>query len=159
MQAIELKNKTILLTGVAGFIGSFLAKRLLETVEGIRIVGLDSVNDYYDVRLKESRLTELAQYENLVFIRGNIADAACIQEVFETYHPQIVVNLAAQAGVRYSITNPGAYIESNIIGCSFQCHKVTSMSIVFIIELARYDRTPVFPLQALYLRKDIPVPL
>lgn len=116
MQAIELKNKTILLTGVAGFIGSFLAKRLLETVEGIRIVGLDSVNDYYDVRLKESRLAELAQYENLVFIRGNIADAACIQEVFETYHPQIVVNLAAQAGVRYSITNPGAYIESNIIG-------------------------------------------
>ena len=125
---IDLTGKTVFLTGVAGFIGSNLAKQLLTTVNNIHIVGIDSMNDYYDVRLKEARLKELQEIaakpssaspshgEGFTFIRGNIADRALIDRIFAEYHPQIVVNLAAQAGVRYSITNPDAYIESNLIG-------------------------------------------
>ena len=113
---VELKGKTVLVTGAAGFIGANLAKRLLETVDGICIIGLDSVNDYYDVRLKEYRLEELTKHPSFVFIKGNLADKALITEIFEKHHPQVVVNLAAQAGVRYSITNPDAYMEANIIG-------------------------------------------
>lgn len=113
---IELRGKTVLVTGAAGFIGSFLSKRLLSDFEDIRVVGLDSVNDYYDTRLKESRLEELQKYENFTFIKANLADKDKICEVFSKYSPQIVVNLAAQAGVRYSITSPDAYIESNLIG-------------------------------------------
>lgn len=113
---IELRGKTVLVTGAAGFIGSFLSKRLLSDFEDIRVVGLDSVNDYYDTRLKESRLEELQKYENFTFIKANLAGKDKIGEVFSKYSPQIVVNLAAQAGVRYSITNPDAYIESNLIG-------------------------------------------
>lgn len=116
MLNIDLKNKTVLVTGAAGFIGANLALRLLDEVEGVTVVGLDSVNDYYDVRLKESRLEKLAGYANFVFIRGNLADQALVNETFEKYAPSVVVNLAAQAGVRYSIENPGVYIESNIIG-------------------------------------------
>ena len=113
---IDLKNKSIFITGVAGFIGSNLAKRLLSTVEGVKIVGLDNMNPYYDVRLKEARLEELEQFENFSFVKGNLADKAAIAAVFEKYKPQIVVNLGAQAGVRYSITNPDAYMEANLIG-------------------------------------------
>jgi len=118
---IDLTGKTVFLTGVAGFIGSNLAKQLLNTVNNIHIVGIDSMNDYYDVRLKEARLKEIeetlqAGLSSFTFIRGNIADRALIDRIFAEYHPQIVVNLAAQAGVRYSITNPDAYIESNLIG-------------------------------------------
>lgn len=116
MQNIDLKNKTVLVTGAAGFIGANLALRLLDEVEGITVVGLDSVNDYYDVCLKESRLEKLAGYPGFVFVRGNLADQALVNEVFEKYAPSVVVNLAAQAGVRYSIENPGVYIESNIVG-------------------------------------------
>lgn len=116
MQTINLKNKTVFITGVAGFIGSNLAKRLFTDIEGITIVGIDNMNDYYDVRLKEARLEELQQYGNFSFIRGNLADKAVIMNIFETYHPAAVVNLGAQAGVRYSITNPDAYIEGNLIG-------------------------------------------
>ena len=113
---IDLKNKSIFITGVAGFIGSNLAKRLLSTVEGVKVVGLDNMNNYYDVRLKEARLKELEQFEKFSFVKGNLADKAVIESIFEQYKPEIVVNLGAQAGVRYSITNPDAYVEANLIG-------------------------------------------
>ncbi len=113
---VDLKHKTVLVTGAAGFIGSNLARRLLEEVEGIRVVGLDNMNDYYDVRLKEHRLELLSTKPGFVFIKGDLADRACVDGIFEAYQPQVVVNLAAQAGVRYSITNPDAYIQSNLIG-------------------------------------------
>lgn len=113
---IDLKNKSIFITGVAGFIGSNLAKRLLSTVEGVKVVGLDNMNNYYDVRLKEARLKELERFENFSFVKGNLADKAVIKSIFEQYKPEIVVNLGAQAGVRYSITNPDAYVEANLIG-------------------------------------------
>lgn len=116
MAKVDLKNKTIFITGVAGFIGSNLARALFDSVEGIKIVGIDNMNDYYDVKLKESRLEGLEKNPNFSFIKGNIADKETINNIFDTYQPQIVVNLAAQAGVRYSITNPDAYIESNLIG-------------------------------------------
>lgn len=113
---INLQNKTILITGVAGFIGSFLAKRVCVENPQSRVIGLDSVNDYYDVSLKDYRLTNLAKLSNFTFIKGNLADKKLIDDIFAKYEPQILVNLAAQAGVRYSITNPGAYIEANLIG-------------------------------------------
>ena len=113
---IELKNKTIFITGVAGFIGSNLAERLLKEIEGIKIVGLDNMNDYYDVRLKEYRLEKLSSSKTFSFVKGNLADKELINSIFEKYTPQVVVNLGAQAGVRYSITNPDAYIEGNLIG-------------------------------------------
>ena len=113
---IDLSSKTVLVTGAAGFIGSFLSERLLSDFEDIRVIGFDSVNDYYDIRLKESRLEKLQKHENFIFIKANLADKDKVSKVFREYSPQIVVNLAAQAGVRYSITNPDAYIESNIIG-------------------------------------------
>ena len=116
MTHIGLDEKTILVTGAAGFIAANLVKRLLSDVPTARIIGIDSVNDYYDVRLKEFRLNELSKKENFIFVKGNIADKALIESLFEKYKPTIVVNLAAQAGVRYSITNPDAYIESNLVG-------------------------------------------
>ena len=116
MAKVDLKNKTIFITGVAGFIGSNLARALVDSVEGIKIIGIDNMNDYYDVKLKESRLEGLEKNPNFSFIKGNIAEKETINNIFDTYQPQIVVNLAAQAGVRYSITNPDAYIESNLIG-------------------------------------------
>lgn len=108
--------KCVLITGASGFIGSNLALRLLKDAPQTLVVGLDNMNDYYDVRIKEARLKELQGYENYVFIRGNLADKGLIFEIFEKYRPEIVVNLGAQAGVRYSITNPDAYIESNMLG-------------------------------------------
>ena len=108
--------KTILVTGAAGFIGSYLVKRLCESSAEDVVIGIDNMNDYYDVRLKEQRLEELLQYPTFKFIKGNIADKQLVGDIFIEYRPQIVVNLAAQAGVRYSITNPDAYIESNLIG-------------------------------------------
>lgn len=113
---IDLKNTSIFITGAAGFIGSNLAKRILTTVEGAKVVGLDNMNHYYDVRLKEARLDELNKFENFSFVKGNLADKETITTIFEQYKPQIVVNLGAQAGVRYSITNPDAYVEANLIG-------------------------------------------
>lgn len=113
---VTLTGKTVLVTGVAGFIGSNLAKRLLQEIADIKVVGIDNMNNYYDVRLKEERLKELSGHESFVFIKGDIADKILINKLFEEYKPQIVVNLAAQAGVRYSITNPDAYISSNLIG-------------------------------------------
>lgn len=113
---IELDHRTILVTGVAGFIGSNLAKRLLRDYSGLKVVGIDNMNDYYDIRIKESRLEGLSSNPNFVFIKGDIADRKTIDDLFATYGPEVVVNLAAQAGVRYSITNPDAYIESNLLG-------------------------------------------
>ena len=109
-------GKTVFITGASGFIGSNLAKRILTTEPDTKVIGLDNMNDYYDVRIKEARLAELQKFENYTFIKGNLADKALINRIFEQYHPDIVVNLGAQAGVRYSITNPDAYIESNMIG-------------------------------------------
>ena len=107
---------TILVTGAAGFIGSNLVKAIYKRYDSPMVVGIDNMNDYYDVRLKEERLKELEQYPDFTFVKGNIADKTLIDHVFSEYKPQVVVNLAAQAGVRYSITNPGAYIEANLIG-------------------------------------------
>lgn len=109
-------SKTVFITGASGFIGSNLAKRILTTELDTKVIGLDNMNDYYDVRIKEARLAELQKFENYTFIKGNLADKALINSIFEQNHPDIVVNLGAQAGVRYSITNPDAYIESNMIG-------------------------------------------
>ena len=122
MQKIDLNGKTILVTGAAGFVGSNLVKRLFQDVKDAAIIGIDNMNDYYDVSLKEWRLKELeqlslnSQLSTFNFIQGDIADKATIDDIFEQYHPAVVVNLAAQAGVRYSITNPDAYIQSNLIG-------------------------------------------
>jgi nucleoside-diphosphate-sugar epimerase len=118
---IELSNKTILITGAAGFIGSNLVLRLLKGYKNITIVGIDNMNDYYDVSIKEWRLTQIEEAvahsdSTWIFVRGSIADKELINQIFNQYEPSIVVNLAAQAGVRYSITNPDAYVESNLIG-------------------------------------------
>lgn len=113
---VDLNNKTILVTGSAGFIGFYLTKRLLEEIKKIKVIGFDSVNDYYDVSLKEWRLEQLSKYDNFTFAKGNLADKELVNKVFKEYKPSVVVNLAAQAGVRYSIDHPDVYIESNIIG-------------------------------------------
>ncbi|ALC89201.1 NAD-dependent epimerase [Bacillus sp. FJAT-18017] len=107
-------NKVYLITGAAGFIGYYLSRKLLD--QGCKVIGLDNINDYYDVNLKHARLQQLEPYENFTFIKGDIADKGLITEIFEGHKPNIVVNLAAQAGVRYSIENPDVYIQSNIIG-------------------------------------------
>lgn len=111
-----MQGNVVFITGSSGFIGSNLAKRILTTELDTKVIGLDNMNDYYDVRIKEARLAELQKFENYTFIKGNLADKALINSIFEQYHPDVVVNLGAQAGVRYSITNPDAYIESNMIG-------------------------------------------
>ena len=119
---VNLSNKTVLVTGAAGFIGANLVTELLSTVEGIRIVGIDNMNDYYDVSIKEYRLKKIEELAatkpdcTWTFVKGNIADRALIDALFEEHGFAVVVNLAAQAGVRYSITNPDVYIESNLIG-------------------------------------------
>lgn len=107
-------SKTYFITGAAGFIGHFLSKKLLE--QGCRVIGIDNLNDYYDVNLKHARLQLLEPYEKFTFIKADISDKAMVMNLFEEYKPNVVVNLAAQAGVRYSIENPDVYIQSNIIG-------------------------------------------
>ena len=107
-------SKTYLITGGAGFIGFHLSKSLLE--KGARVIGFDNMNDYYDVSLKEDRLAKLYYYDKYTFVKGDLADNADVFRVFQEYRPDIVVNLGAQAGVRYSIDNPSAYMESNMMG-------------------------------------------
>lgn len=116
MSKVNLEKKTILVTGATGFIGANLVRRICEESPSSTVIGIDSLNDYYDVTLKEYRLKELEKYPSFVFIKGNIADKSLMFEIFEKYRPAVAVNLAAQAGVRYSITNPDAYVESNLIG-------------------------------------------
>ena len=116
MNTLDFNHKTILITGAAGFIGANLAKRVCAENPDAKVIGFDSVNDYYDTSLKDYRLKELEQYDNFTFVKRNLADKTAVNDVFEKYHPDIVVNLAAQAGVRYSIDHPDAYIESNLIG-------------------------------------------
>ncbi len=116
MSKVNLNNKTVLVTGAAGFIGSNLVKRIYKETSNVTVIGIDNMNAYYDVALKDFRLKELEQYSTFTFVKGSIADKKLINELFEKYKPSIVVNLAAQAGVRYSITNPDAYIESNLVG-------------------------------------------
>ncbi len=116
MANVTLENKIILVTGAAGFIGSYLSKRLLETYSNIKVVGIDSITDYYDVSLKQERLSMLSSFENFTFTKGDISDKETVVSLFKKYKPNLVVNLAAQAGVRYSIDNPDSYIKSNIIG-------------------------------------------
>ena len=114
---VSLEGKTVLVTGAAGFIGSNLVKRLFHDVENIKVVGIDSITDYYDVNIKHERLNEIeALNRDWVFVKGDIADRDTIEKIFSEHKPTVVVNLAAQAGVRYSITNPDAYIQSNLIG-------------------------------------------
>ena len=114
---VSLENKVVLVTGAAGFIGANLVKRLLNEFDSVKVIGIDSITEYYDVRLKYERLQELSAYgDRFVFIKDNIAKKEIVESIFTDHHPQVVVNLAAQAGVRYSITNPDAYIESNLIG-------------------------------------------
>lgn len=117
MSKISLSNTTVVVTGAAGFIGSYLSKNLLDSDSSIKIIGIDCITDYYDVSLKEERLNMLSNYgDRFNFIKGDISDKSLIDEIFSKYKPDVVVNLAAQAGVRYSITNPDAYIKSNLIG-------------------------------------------
>ena len=116
MSKVNLEKKTILVTGAAGFIGANLVRRICEESPSSTVIGIDNLNDYYDVTLKEYRLKELEKYPSFLFIKGNIADKPLLFEIFEKYRPAVAVNLAAQAGVRYSITNPDAYVESNLIG-------------------------------------------
>ena len=117
MPNLTIDDKKILVTGAAGFIASTLCRHLLEKYPSIKIIGIDNMNDYYDISLKEERLQMLSAFKSrFVFIKCDIADAEMLKKIFECERPSIVLNLAAQAGVRYSITNPDAYIQSNIIG-------------------------------------------
>ena len=109
-------KKNILITGIAGFIGSNVGERLLKENSNVNIIGIDNLSDYYDVNIKNYRLVKLTKYNNFKFIKGNIADKELINNIFNEFNPDIVINLAAQAGVRYSIINPDAYVESNLIG-------------------------------------------
>ena len=121
MNKITLEGKTIFITGAAGFIGAYLALKLLTDVEKIQIIGIDNMNDYYDISIKEYRLQKIQKLADSVsgsfkFVKADIADKAVVEVLFSIYNPQMVVNLAAQAGVRYSIVNPDTYMESNLYG-------------------------------------------
>lgn len=139
MRTICLNSKTILVTGAAGFIGSNLILELFRCVNPINIIGIDNLNEYYDVSLKEYRLKQIEETiksypeSNWTFIRGNIADRSIIDFVFKNYKPDLVINFAAQAGVRYSITNPDAYIESNLLGF-YNLLKLAAIPMIMVIK-------------------------
>ncbi len=145
---LDINNKKILLTGAAGFIGAATAKGLLNNFEGVKIIGIDNLNDYYDPKLKHHRLAELKAFDNFEFIEGNIADKALIDSIFEKHKPQIVINLAAQAGVRYSIDHPETYIESNLIGffnILEGCRSVKAEHLVFASSSSVYGTNSKIP--------------
>lgn len=142
------RNETYLVTGAAGFIGSYLCRRLLD--EGCRVVGIDNLNEYYDVGLKETRLDMLNAYKGFSMVRGDISDKATVGKVFEDHHPGIVVNLAAQAGVRYSMENPDAYIRSNIIGffnILESCRKHTVKHLIYASSSSVYGSNRKVPFE------------
>ena len=148
MDKISLNNKVILITGVAGFIGSNLAKNLYKTVKNITIIGIDNLNNYYDVNLKQERLEELSKYKTFKFIKANLQDKELILNIFKQYQPKIVINLAAQAGVRYSLKNPDSYIESNIIGffnILEACHHYPVEHLVFASSSSIYGSNKKIP--------------
>lgn len=148
MDKISLNNKVILITGVAGFIGSNLAKNLYKTVKNITIIGIDNLNNYYDVNLKQERLEELSKYKTFKFIKANLQDKNVILNIFKEYQPKIVINLAAQAGVRYSLKNPDSYIESNIIGffnILEACHHYPVEHLVFASSSSIYGSNKKIP--------------
>ena len=148
MDKISLNNKVILITGVAGFIGSNLAKNLYKIVKNITIVGIDNLNDYYDVNLKQERLEALSKYKTFKFIKANLQDKNVILNIFKEYQPKIVINLAAQAGVRYSLKNPDSYIESNIIGffnILEACHHYPVEHLVFASSSSIYGSNKKIP--------------
>lgn len=148
MDKISLNNKVILITGVAGFIGSNLAKNLYKIVKNITIVGIDNLNDYYDVNLKQERLEDLSKYKTFKFIKANLQDKNVILNIFKEYQPKIVINLATQAGVRYSLKNPDSYIESNIIGffnILEACHHYPVEHLVFASSSSIYGSNKKIP--------------
>ncbi len=148
MDKISLNNKVILITGVAGFIGSNLAKNLYKIVKNITIVGIDNLNDYYDVNLKQERLEDLSKYKTFKFIKANLQNKNVILNIFKEYQPKIVINLAAQAGVRYSLKNPDSYIESNIIGffnILEACHHYPVEHLVFASSSSIYGSNKKIP--------------
>lgn len=148
MDKISLNNKVILITGVAGFIGSNLAKNLYKTVKNITIIGIDNLNNYYDVNLKQERLEDLSKYKTFKFIKANLQDKNVILNIFKEYQPKIVINLAAQAGVRYSLKNPDSYIESNIIGffnILEACHHYPVEHLVFASSSSIYGSNKKIP--------------
>lgn len=148
MDKISLSNKVILITGVAGFIGSNLAKNLYKIVKNITIVGIDNLNDYYDVNLKQERLEDLSKYKTFKFIKANLQNKNVILNIFKEYQPKIVINLAAQAGVRYSLKNPDSYIESNIIGffnILEACHHYPVEHLVFASSSSIYGSNKKIP--------------
>ena len=149
------RNKIILITGAAGFIGFHLSKKLLE--KGVSVVGYDNLNDYYDVRLKYSRLDILNKYENFNFIKGDLANKQLVDKAFEDHKPNIVVNLAAQAGVRYSIENPRAYIDSNIIGffnILEACRHYTVEHLVYASSSSVYGSNKKIPFSKIFFLKN-----
>lgn len=148
MDKISLNNKVILITGVAGFIGSNLAKNLYKTVKNITIIGIDNLNNYYDVNLKQERLEDLSKYKTFKFIKANLQNKNVILNIFKEYQPKIVINLAAQAGVRYSLKNPDSYIESNIIGffnILEACHHYPVEHLVFASSSSIYGSNKKIP--------------
>ena len=152
---VSLENKVVLVTGAAGFIGANLVKRLLNEFDSVKVIGIDSITEYYDVRLKYERLQELSAYgDRFVFIKDSIAKKEIVESIFTNYHPQIVVNLAAQAGVRYSITNPDAYIESNLIGfynILESCrHQYMLLPVVYMETIRKCLIVPMIRLTILY---------
>ena len=161
MKKIEFHNKTILITGAAGFIGSFLAKRICSLYPSSKVIGFDNLCDYYDVSLKEYRLNELKEYTNFSFIKGDLCDKGLLDSLFIKYSFDIVVNLAAQAGVRYSIDHPDSYIESNVVGfynILEMCRKYPVLHLVFASSSSVYGESAIAPFST-EQKADSPVSL
>ena len=148
MNKIDLKDKIVLVTGSAGFIGYYTCKKILDKYPNSKVIGIDNINDYYDISLKEYRLSILEKYNNFIFIKGDISKKKFVLNTFKKYKPDIVINLAAQAGVRYSIDNPDTYIESNIIGFYNMleaCRYYPVLNFVFASSSSVYGNSNKYP--------------